>query len=219
VQVAWLVAATSVEYLSSPHDAQEAEPDKTLYLPATHATQSPLLPVYPALQRQSAIVVIPGRSVQLFAGQLWHVADRDAAVSPEYLPISQFVHVADPVAVLYCPGTHAVHSCPSSPVYPVLHVHDNNLSLPSADPVFVGHVVHTASDVAATVVEYLFRPQLAHVSGPGITLYLPADQPVHPVAPLAVKSTPLFIVFITAVNASLLMYSSTTNTPAMSPSK
>jgi hypothetical protein len=74
MQVAWLVAPTAVEYLSGAHDVQGSGPDTILYLPATHATQSPLLPVYPALHRQSAIVVIPVTSVQLFAGQLLHVA-------------------------------------------------------------------------------------------------------------------------------------------------
>jgi hypothetical protein len=165
-------------------------------------------------------VVKPGRSVQLFAGQLWHVADRDAAASAEYLPSSQFVHVADPVAVLYCPAAHALHSWPSAPVYPVLHVHATNLSLPSADPVLVGQVEHVASDVAATAVEYVCRPQLVHSTGPGSILYLPAEQPVQPPALFShnvVRSTPCIMLFLIAVIALVLRTSSTKNTPAMSP--
>ena len=62
-QVAPLVEATIVEYVSGKQDVHRAEPEVILYLPATHATQSPLLPVYPALHWQSDSKTLPGNSV------------------------------------------------------------------------------------------------------------------------------------------------------------
>jgi hypothetical protein len=62
-QVAPLVEATTVEYVSAKQDVHRAEPEVILYLPATHATQSPLLPVYPALHWQSDSKTLPVKSV------------------------------------------------------------------------------------------------------------------------------------------------------------
>ena len=40
----------------------------------------------------------------------------------EYVPATQFVHAAPPVAILYLPATHALQVSPSSPVYPELQI-------------------------------------------------------------------------------------------------
>jgi hypothetical protein len=109
-------------------------------------------------------------------------------------------------------------------VYPVLHVHAVITLLPTNDTVFAGQPSHVAAELAATTVEYVCTPQFVHAAGPGATLYLPAEQPVHPPAPappshIIVRSTPSFIWFVIAVIALLLRTSSTKKKPAMSPSK
>jgi hypothetical protein len=76
-----------------------------------------------------------------------------------------------------------VHALPSAPVYPVLHVHAVITPLPTADTVFSGQFPHVSGAVAATAVEYVCTPQFVHASGPGSTLYLPAEHDVHPSGP------------------------------------
>jgi hypothetical protein len=51
------------------------------------------------------------------------MAQVDDAVAPvvaENLPAIQSVHATVPLCVLYFPATHAEHTPPSGPVYPVL---------------------------------------------------------------------------------------------------
>ncbi len=56
-----------------------------------------------------------------------------------------------------------------------------------------GHVRHTTTVVAPTVVEYMFTPQLVHARVPVVILYFPAAHAVHgpPVGPVkpALQST------------------------------
>lgn len=49
-------------------------------------------------------------------GQARHTAVEVAAMVAEYVPDPQFVHEAEPVAVLYLPVAQAVQGPPSGPV-------------------------------------------------------------------------------------------------------
>jgi hypothetical protein len=89
--------------------------------------------------------------------------------------------------------------------------------LPSPDTVLLGQLSHVAAAVAATAVEYVCTPQLVHAAGPGATLYLPAAQLEHALSHTVVRSIPCFMASAIEVIAPMLMYSSTTNTPAISP--
>ena len=51
----------------------------------------------------------------------------------------QLEHSALPAVSLYLPATHAVHSPPSGPVYPALHLQSVNVSLPAVELEFAGH--------------------------------------------------------------------------------
>ncbi len=151
-QVAAAVAASTVEYWSAKQFVHEAEPVDVLYLPGTHATQLPSLPVYPALQMQLVMDTLPVATAQLFDGHDVQAASVIRAVIVLYLPAPQSVHVADPVADFHFPVLHALHGLPSTPVYPVLHVHAPTALLPCPDTVFDGQPWHTAAAVAAAAV-------------------------------------------------------------------
>jgi hypothetical protein len=88
-----------------------------------------------------------------------------------------------------------------------------------ADTVFVGQLKHVVFATAAVAVEYVSTTQSVHVCGPGLTLYLPVEQPTHEFTHTVVRSTPCFMESAIAVVAAVLRYSSTTNKPAMSAFK
>jgi hypothetical protein len=110
-------AATELRFAA--HDTHAADPVVFLNLPTTHATHtSPVLPVYPVLQRHSALA----SSDPVFAGQLLQA---DA-----------------PRMRLYVPAGHAWQPLPSAsaiPVKPALHWH---ATLPLAELVLPGHATH-----------------------------------------------------------------------------
>jgi hypothetical protein len=80
---------------------------------------------------------------------------------------------------LYVPASQGVHSVPSAPVYPAMHV---QIELPSAENVLFGHTVQ----FSAAEDEYVFTPHVVHVvpyvshvpTSPAC-LYLPAPQAIH----------------------------------------
>jgi hypothetical protein len=117
------VAAGVVEYFPVTQGVHEAEPIPTLYVPAAHVEHMPSCPVYPALHGgkiQAALdVLVAGEFVP--AGQPTHVSTAVAASVDEYVPVSQLVHAAEPVAVLYFPAEQGVHVLPAGPVYPASH--------------------------------------------------------------------------------------------------
>jgi hypothetical protein len=80
-------------------------------------------PVYPALHagliHAALDVLVAGEIVS--AGQARHAAAAVAAMVEEYVPDPQFVHAAEPVAVLYFPAEQGVHVLPAGPVYPASH--------------------------------------------------------------------------------------------------
>ena len=63
----------------------------------------------PALQVQSTAAVVPVGELEL-AGQARHAAADVAAVVEEYVPGPQSMHAAEPVTLLYFPGTHTRHT-------------------------------------------------------------------------------------------------------------
>ena len=63
-------------------------------------------------------------------GQTWHEVD---AVPDEYLPGWHCEHTDEPLMSLYVPATHALHCCPSGPVYPLLQVQFRMIPLPSPE--------------------------------------------------------------------------------------
>jgi hypothetical protein len=114
MQLVTFVAAAT-EFLLCAHATHAADPVTFLYLPTTHATQtSPVLAVYPGLQRHSALAA----SDMLFAWQL---------LQPDV-----------PAMRLYVPAGHAWHAS-GLPVNPALHWHPR---LPGTDTVLFVHDRH-----------------------------------------------------------------------------
>ena len=115
--------------------------------------------------------------------------------------------------------------------------------LPAGELEFDGQALHVELAEAPTVVEYVPVPQSVHTADPVDVLYLPATHAVHvppsgpenpalqdmhavkevlPTGALevsTVKSTPHTMRSAMTEVASVLRYSSTTKTPAMSPLK
>ena len=99
-----------------------------------------------------------------------------------YLSSKQLEQDTLPAAVLYFPGMHPVHVCPSLPVYPLLHLQSVAIALPASDCdgwlVTDRHVVQTLS-VLFTDIENSLTGQLSHNAVPTVVLYFPATHPVH----------------------------------------
>lgn len=80
------------EVLPAGHDLHEAEPIKSLYVPASQAPQAPpLRPVYPLLQTQSASLLLPSNAVEP-EGHSLHEASSGAPNSSENFPTEHFKH-------------------------------------------------------------------------------------------------------------------------------
>jgi hypothetical protein len=91
---------------------------------------------------------------------------------------------------------------PVGPENPALQVQFVNAALLAGELEFDGQAMHVEVAEAPTAVEYVPSPQL-----------------VHRAAETSVKSTPRTMRSAMAEVASVLRYSSTTKTPAMSPLK
>ncbi len=90
-----------------------------------------------------------------------------APVVAKYVPVVQSVHIALPVAILYLPTTHAVHTPPSGPVNPRLQVQLTSALQPLHEaPELSGQATQVAAFVAAGVAEYVPAPQLVHATEP-----------------------------------------------------
>jgi len=142
----------------------------------------PSLPVYPRSHLQATAAELPVESVRdgpvVVSEHDVHVASV-LPVLVEYVSIGQAVHGADPIVVLYFPGTQAVHSEPSFPVYPAWHVHFRSASVPATDCEPAGHCEQVLA-VAPTAVEYQFAAQFVHAAEPEPILYVPATHELHP---------------------------------------
>ena len=89
----------------------DAEPATFLYVPASHAVQSPSPPPYPvkpATHSQLPREVLPAADTAL-VGQLEHSTE---AVISEYVPAGHNAHVAEPAMPLYVPIPHAAQLPP-----------------------------------------------------------------------------------------------------------
>ena len=111
----------------SKHVLSAEAPVVIEYLPAPHLVQ--------VLSSEAPMVVeyfpVP-QSVQTLAAEAPRVV--------EYLPIPQSEHSSDPIVTLNLPGTHAVHTPPSTPVYPALHWQLPKSSLPISALAFSGQL-------------------------------------------------------------------------------
>jgi hypothetical protein len=65
------------------------------------------------------------------------------------------VQAAEPFVSLKPPASHAVHTTPSGPVYPLLHIQFNRMLLPTPEYVCAGQSLHVASEISPVSVEYL----------------------------------------------------------------
>ena len=118
MHVEFEISPVSSEYLPAEHKLHDAVPLTSLYVPAIHAVQfCPSCPVYPRLQVQLLMIVLPSPEY-VCCGQLLHVATDISPISIEYVPFEHNKHTDEPLTVLYVPATHALHSCPFGPVYP-----------------------------------------------------------------------------------------------------
>ncbi len=135
------VAPVVVKYVPAAQSVHAAEPVAILYLPTAQAVHVPLLgPVNPTLQVQLASALQPLHEAPALAGHARQVVATVAPVVVEYVPAPQSVHAAEPVALLYFPGTHRGHVsrmlvyAPFCKVAPALQVHVD--VLPSAKTEF-----------------------------------------------------------------------------------
>jgi len=62
----------------------------------------------------------------------------------EYLPATQFLQLADPGTSLYCPAAQIVHSYPSGPEYPALHLQALASALLEGASALSGHSMQVA---------------------------------------------------------------------------
>jgi hypothetical protein len=193
---------TAVEYVPAAQSLQTAEPVDALYLPATHAVHVPPSgPENPALQVQLVKAALPAGELE-FDGQA--------------------EHATDPVNALYFPATHAEQVPPAGPVDPALQVQLVKAELPTGELEFDGQSVHAADPVNALYFPATHAEQVPPAGPENPALQVQSVKEVLPAGALevpAVKSTPHTMRSAIAEVASVLRYSSTTKTPAMSPFK
>lgn len=111
-----------------------------------------------------------------------HVLVSIAAVNIEYSPALQLVHMDDPGASLYVPGTHATQEPPSGPVYPTLQTHAVDTLLLGGDCEYAGQSAHVSAEVAPSTDEYVPEEQSTHVSAlvaPWVVEYVPVSHRMH----------------------------------------
>ena len=71
-------------------------------------------------------------------------------------------HLSGPIDVLYVPATQCVHTPPSRPVEPALHVQAARVRLSGGELLFAGH----ASQASAPTAEYVSAAHTPHVALP-----------------------------------------------------
>jgi hypothetical protein len=178
------IPAVAVLYLPREHSVQAVDPFTSLYDPVMHAVQvAPSGPVYPLLHVQLVSTLLPAPEY-VCAGHALHVDSKCSPVSVEYFPCGQRVHAEEPFTSLYVPATHASHSTPSAPVYPLLHVQLVSTLLPAPEYVCAGHALH--AEVLPVAVEYFPCEHKSHSAVPFTVLYVPATHASHsnPSAPV-----------------------------------
>jgi hypothetical protein len=159
------VAPWVPKYFAAAQSVHAALPVLILYLPAAHGEHAlPSGPVDPALQVQPAAAEQPVHDAPELAGQAAHIVLNVAPAVGEYFPAAQSVQTALPVASLYLPATHVVHTLPSGPVEPALQVQAVTAVLWLGELEFAGHATQVAIAVTAVVVEYVPVGQLVHAA-------------------------------------------------------
>jgi hypothetical protein len=148
-------AAPSAEYVLTPHSvhcSEDTAPGVDDLNPAPHLEHvvapscelyDPALQIWhvalgaprwfvrnPLRQWQSDCRVLPISDVEL-AWHAKHTLLDVAATTPEYVLFPHSVHTSGPTVGLYVPCTHAIHTAPSAPVYPALHLQSIASSLPA----------------------------------------------------------------------------------------
>ena len=127
---------------------------------------------------QSVMLLLPV-SAMAFGIQSIHAATVVAAMVVEYVSIAQDVQVSSPWVGLKEPEMHAVHACPSLPVWPILQTQSVSSSLLGGETVCTGHSVHIVHATAAILAEYLFAGHGLQIPAPVEALYVPATHAVH----------------------------------------
>jgi len=105
-----------------------------------------------------------------------------------YSPTSHSEHGALPVDVLCFPATHCVHSPPSGPLDPLLHIQSLRELLPDGDDDRGGQLEHVLDVVAPEVAEYVpaaQRTQDAEPGGPTVCVWTRLKSP----SPMRVPAT------------------------------
>ena len=149
-----------------------------------------LLPVGQAAHEDTSAA--PTVSEYLPATHAVHSDGETAPEVPEYLPAGQFLHAMLPDPSLYLPAAHIWHIWPILSE-PASHTHADTLWLPAAELECVGHVMHSDSAAAPTVLEYLPAAHSVHVDGsvaPAVVEYLPLAQVLHSASPDAPLKVP-----------------------------
>jgi len=164
------------------------EPATSLYVPAAQMVQGPALgPMDPALQIQSAAVVLPAGAFELSL-QASQFARAVLPMTVEYVPTGQFSQALVPGLGLYLPAKHSTHVPPSGPDDPALHLQSFSSLLPTSECDRSGQTVHDSKVVPAELTEYLpaGHGKQADGLGPEPILYVPGTHAVHrpPLAPV-----------------------------------
>ncbi len=144
IHVVAIVAPTVVEYVPAPQLVHAALP-VVEYVPGPQSEHA-ALPVVEYVPAPHAI----------------HVVATVAPTVVEYVPPPQSVHTTLPVVILYLPATQVVHTPPSGPVDPALHVQAVITELGLGELEFAGHARQVDSSVAPAVGEYLPAAQFTH---------------------------------------------------------
>jgi hypothetical protein len=163
----------SPELVPLGHVMQLPTPVTALYKFIPHALHAvPSEPVYPARHVQSVAWLLP-TTENVLAGQgvltalVHHVSAGHASQDPV------------PVACLYIPTAHTVHSVPSvAPLYPVKHMQFDLVPLPDTELVPRGHTVQLPAPVNS-----LYDPSRhgLHVVDPVANVYVPTRHALHAV--------------------------------------
>ena len=97
MHVAGVLAPSAAEYVSTPQSVHATLPLLVLYLPATHAAQTPpFAPVYPMLHVHATITELEAGESES-TGHVIQVDDVFAPSTPEYFPTPQGTQLLDAI--------------------------------------------------------------------------------------------------------------------------
>ena len=182
--------AVERENLPAAHSTHDAEPGRSLNVPAAHAKQGPPLgPVNPALQLQLLSEKLPAEDEE-FGAHTLHTLEPAMGAN---LPTMHAMHTPCPNPSLNFPAAHASHAPPSGPVKPAMHLHSVTLALPSPETEFDGHAAHALP----SSIEYVLTEQCTHT----LDELAPTTDENLPPAHCTQGSDPLFVLNVPALQA------------------